>query len=507
MAEENKKCSTCSDQLEGRTVKAYPIGKRLPGKFNVFPFKPPTADELEITHAYYTVMKVDTERNSDVGIHSRVPTAAPILRSEVRRRLNTGEVVSLFDASAVSVNPDGPAAMSKQVAPPSAEQPQNMMVPERIRHVLSGEDVLMASQITAPWLESASTPTPKLPGFHIWPHLLRLLLVQYGAEYEVGPTMPLLPGFHIIPGLLRALIEYFFPSAEWDSGRRVPDPADWRSQPPVKEDCDVFGQAYVIQLWVPLGAKFIKTVKGRTVFVPDHKIEDNKPATAMTSEGTTAHIIEAELNRHLKAGDDSPDQAAEVEADETRGAANEWLGRTGRVPSAVLEGLKGRSPWDQLVNSIREALRRWPGITLKEDPCSDENCIAPEVCFGQILMNYFRVIELRWQWNVLDVRRTKNGMDGGRPVVVVDFDLYVRWWARVETEFLFKCVCVDPQQDPATPPEGDGTGTEPADDPDLPGPNPVPGPGEEPGNEPGKPGPLPGPPTFGANSALAGLGL
>jgi hypothetical protein len=209
--------------------------------------------------------------------------------------------------------------------------------------------------------------------------------------------------------------------------------------------------------------------------------------------GTVREAIRREFIANRQAGEPSPDQEAEDAADAEQGLANDVLSTLGRIPSLVLEGVRGGSPAAKLIVALREALRRLAPITwlnkrIEDPPCTDDNCDDGETCLPQIRMKHFEIKELRWEWDVINVKQIQlqGGVDGDAQVV--SFDLVIRWWARVYLEFLFECKCISTE--PGTGNGGGGRGRTPIDeDPSLPGPIPIPPDDPDPSQGPGAPSP------------------
>lgn len=140
-------CPSCAE---------HPFGEPLPGGFSVFPYTPPTADELEFSRRFYANMKARTGHDPGEGIpaQEQAPEHEPTLTAEMLQRLNAGEAVLMPDISGLHKDPQGPAATPIHTASPEAT-PESAFS-EAIHQAMSGQDAPMPSQLTAPWLQASS---------------------------------------------------------------------------------------------------------------------------------------------------------------------------------------------------------------------------------------------------------------------------------------------------------------------------------------------------------------
>lgn len=121
----------------------------------VQPYVPPTEAEFEFSRRFYADLKTRNGRDPAAGIpvQAQAREHEPTLTAEMLRRLNAGEAVLMPDTSGLIVDPQGPAARSRHPAvfdaPPTFEGAPSAL----LHRATNGEDVLMPSQLTAPWFE------------------------------------------------------------------------------------------------------------------------------------------------------------------------------------------------------------------------------------------------------------------------------------------------------------------------------------------------------------------
>ena len=145
-------CPSCAD---------HPMGKALPGSTAdvlIREYVPPTAAELEFSRNFYAAMEARTGRSPFTdGIPVQTQDASPGFGGIALR-----DGMMLPDISGLPMDPQGPAARSLRFASGREQAVPDTFVSSAVAHALSGQDVLMPSQLTAPWLPASRLIAPGL---------------------------------------------------------------------------------------------------------------------------------------------------------------------------------------------------------------------------------------------------------------------------------------------------------------------------------------------------------
>jgi len=150
MAGKNNNCPTCAET-------PHPMGTPLEGNPNVLvaPYTPPTAAELELTRNFYSTMEARNGPSAALPEQQQVPPSEAPPHAQA---LYDG--MKLPDTSGLAMDPEGIGAISRRLASSTAEATQrteatraDALTSAKIQRVMTGEDVLLPSQLTAPWFD------------------------------------------------------------------------------------------------------------------------------------------------------------------------------------------------------------------------------------------------------------------------------------------------------------------------------------------------------------------
>lgn len=146
-------CPSCEER-------AGPVGD-VPGNPDVMvqAYTPPTAEELEFTRRFFAAKEARTNAKTGAASASDRPTSEAPLPIQTQDTTPSLEGIALKDGMKLAettgllVDPEGPTTRPARHTTPTVQPAPDTAASETIRRALSGEDVLMPSQLSAPWFE------------------------------------------------------------------------------------------------------------------------------------------------------------------------------------------------------------------------------------------------------------------------------------------------------------------------------------------------------------------